>query len=231
MNFFSLGPMNALRRRSLEQVKDAIDYYDRAAERENVKPATFGDTIYQAEDAGVFDPGVGIGLVRTFMRGGTDTSIAAISSLLMHLAQNPAQWRRLKSDPSKIKNGFEEAIRLESPSQARYRLVTRDMDFQGFRLEGNRQIAFFPGAANRDPRIWAEPDRFDLDREVAGKHLAFGAGVHMCIGQMIARLVFETLMQAFIARVAHLELAGRPQWRAVSALRSLKSLPIALTLH
>ncbi|WP_143684760.1 cytochrome P450 [Variovorax sp. KK3] len=229
MNFFSLGPMNELRRKSLARVQDAVDYYDRAAERENVKPGTFGDVIYQAEDAGVFEPGIGIGLVRTFLRGGTDTSIAAIASLLMLLAQNPDQWRKLKADPSRLKIAFEETLRLESPSQNLYRLVTQDMVFQGFELEGGRKIAFYPGAANRDPRFWSNADRFDLDRDIVGQHLAFGAGAHVCIGQMIARLVVETLMQALMARIDDIRLAGEPQWRPVSALRSLRSLPIEVT--
>lgn len=228
MNFFSLGPQNELQRQSYERVKHAIDWYDQAVKRENVKPGTFGDLVYKAEDDGVFRAGVGIGIVRSFLRGGTDTTVAGISSTLMHLAKNPKQWDILKSDPSKARFAFEEAIRLESPAQALYRLVVRDMDFQGYRLKANAKIAFFPGAANRDPRRWDAPDKFDISRDVVGNHLAFGAGHHVCVGQTIARLEAETLLQAILRRVDRLELLSEPTWRAVSAFRSLKDLPLRL---
>ncbi|PMS30114.1 hypothetical protein B0G57_14018 [Trinickia symbiotica] len=229
MNFFSLGPMTELRQKSLDAVKDAIEFYDRSVERENVKPGTFGDTIYKAEDAGVFEPGTGIGLIRLFLRGGTDTSSSTISAMLRRLAENPDQWEKVKSDPSKIKNAFEETVRLDTPSEVAYRLTTRDMVFNGYELEGNRKIAFFLASANRDPRFWDNPDEFDVDRDVMGKHVGFGAGAHVCIGQMIARLMAETLMQALVARVDRIELAGEPQPRIVYALNSLKILPIQIT--
>jgi len=228
MNFFSLGPPNDRQRAAYERVQHAIDWYEKSVLRENVKPGTFGDMIYQQEDAGVFREGVGIGLIRTFIRGGTDTTVAAISSTLLNLAQHPEYYARVRNDVALLRNAFEETIRHDTPPQTLHRLVTRDMDFEGFRLKGDIKIAFFPGAANRDPRRWENPDVFDLDRDVLGQHLGFGSGHHVCIGQNIARLEAETVLHAIVKRTARLELAGEPVWRAVSAIRSLKELPIRL---
>jgi len=228
MNFFSLGPQNDMQRQAYERVKHAIDYYNDAVLRENVKPGTFGDIIYKAEDDGIFEKGVGIGLIRSFLRAGTDTTVAGISAALMFLAQNPEQWEILKADPSKAKAAFEEAIRLESPSAALYRITTRDMDFQGHWLKANTKIGFFTSAGNRDPRRWDNPGKYDIRRDIVGHHIAFGHGVHNCIGQMIARLEAETLLQAILRRFDRLELLAEPVWRPVSALRNLSELRLRL---
>lgn len=226
MNFFSLGPMNDLRRASLERMKDALDWYDGAAKRENIRPGSFGEVMYQAEDDGNFDKGVAEGLINLVLRGGTDTTVSGISSTLRYLAENPTQWAIVKNDPSKVRLAFEEAIRLDSPSGALYRVTTRDMEFQGYELKGDTKIVSFLGSANRDPRTWDDPEVFNMTRKTMGQHLAFGTGPHVCIGQMIARLEAEAMLRAIVTRVERIHLTGEPEYRAVSALRSLRSLPM-----
>jgi cytochrome P450 len=84
------------------------------------------------------------------------------------------------------------------------------------------------GAANRDPRKWEDPDKFDISRSTIG-HLTFGVGVHNCAGQMIARLEAEAVLRPFVELVADLELEAEPVWRANNTLRTLQSLPIRVT--
>jgi 4-methoxybenzoate monooxygenase (O-demethylating) len=84
------------------------------------------------------------------------------------------------------------------------------------------------GAANRDPRKFVDPDRFDIDRESAGVHLALGVGHHICIGQMIARLEAECILGAVARRVDRIELTGQPEYRLVNTLRTLERLPLRL---
>ena len=86
----------------------------------------------------------------------------------------------------------------------------------------------FLGAANRDPQKFPDPDRFSVDRETAGVHVALGTGVHNCIGQNIARLEAECILGELVRRVDRIELTGEPVYRMVNALRTLESLPVRL---
>jgi cytochrome P450 len=95
-------------------------------------------------------------------------------------------------------------------------------------VENDAKILVMLGAANRDPDQWERPDSFDVRRQTLG-HLALGAGVHICIGQMIARLEGEAVLKAMLARVASLSLAGAPTRTLNNNLRSLKTLPLAVT--
>lgn len=228
MNSFSLGPATPRQQANYEQVKDAIKFYNEAAERENVRPGTLADKIYQEEDAGTFEPGVGAGLIRVFLRASSENQYSMISALIRRLAENPDQWDKVKADPGKLKNAIEEVIRLDTPLEVDFRLVVSDTEFNGQALQGNRKIGLFIAAANRDPHYWDKPNEYDVDREVLGNHVGFGGGAHVCVGQMMARLQGESLLKALVARVDRIEPAGRPERRVVSATNSLKSLPVRL---
>lgn len=229
MNSFSLGPETPRQKANFEAVKDAIRFYNEATERQNIRPGTLADKIYQEEDSGTFEPGVGAGLIRVFMRASSENQYSMISALIRRMAENPDQWEKVKADPGRIKNAIEEVIRLDTPLEVDFRLVTRDMEYQGMSLQGNRKIGLFIAAANRDPDYWVRPLAYEVDREVIGQHVGFGGGPHVCIGQMMARLQGEALLKAMIARVDRIELVGQPERRIVSATNSLKSLPIRLT--
>jgi cytochrome P450 len=135
----------------------------------------------------------------------------------------------MRSDAALQRNAFEEAIRHESPASVLFRVTTGTVELSGYRLEADTKVAYYPGAANRDPRKWEDPGRFDITRKVLGVHRAFGVGTHVCIGQMIARLEAECILAALAQRVAKIESAGEPQYRLVNALRTLDSLPLRLT--
>src|SRR5208282_134916 len=107
---------------------------------------------------------------------------------------NPEQFGALRADPSKARAAFEEAIRLETPVQTFFRTTTRDVELGGATIPEGQKVLMLLGAANRDPRKWPNPDRYDIDRPIA-----FGAGVHMCVGQLLARLEGETLLAALAA--------------------------------
>jgi cytochrome P450 len=95
-------------------------------------------------------------------------------------------------------------------------------------LEADKKVQMLPGSANRDPRKWPEPDRFDISRNAAG-HLSLGFGVHQCLGQMIARLEAEAVLKPFAQRVASIELLEEPTHRANNSLRTLESLRMKVT--
>ncbi len=123
----------------------------------------------------------------TFVGGGETTSNAFGGGMRI-LIENPDIWARLKSDPDRYLKGFvEEMLRLESPVQGLTRFAARDVELAGVTIPAGATVGVQYAAANRDPARFAEPERFDMERKNAGAHLAFGSGVHHCLGAALAR--------------------------------------------
>ena len=228
LNFNQLGPNNARVARALELAEPIMDWYQQVLQREHMLPGGFGEKIYEAEDAGAFEKGTAPLHVRSFFRAGVDTTIAGIGSTLKLLSEHPEQLALVKANPALVKGAFEEALRLESPAQVMFRVTTGEVDLSGVRLRPDTKVGYHIGAANRDPRQWTEPDRYDVTRQTSGVHRSFGVGAHVCIGQMISRLEAESLLGALIRRIRRIEPAGAARWRAVNTLRTLDVLPLHL---
>jgi len=158
------------------------------------------------------------------IRGGMDTTIAGISTAVAHLARNPDQWALLRENPSLARAAFEEAIRLESPLQTYYRATTVNVELAGYRLKDDTKIQLFIGSANRDPRKFADPDRYDITRNSFG-HVAFGGGVHTCVGQMIARIEAESVLKVLAQTVTELKVGGPFLHKHSNAQRIYTTLP------
>ncbi|MCV0394869.1 MAG: cytochrome P450 [Rhizobiaceae bacterium] len=229
MSFNQAGPDNELHRAAVKKAEPYLDWYDRSAERESMRPGSIGEMLFEAEERGELEEGVATNMARVFVRGGMDTTIAGIGFTLNQLARNPDQWAILKADPSKARQAFEEAIRHESPSYVNFRTTTRETELSGYHLAADTKIGIFSGCANRDPRFWKEPERYDLTRDTAGIHVAFGFGTHNCIGQMIARLEAECILKALAERAESIELTAEPSYRPVNQLRTLAELPLKVT--
>ena len=228
MNFNAIGPNNDIFKRSLAKVEPILEWYQKSFQRESMLPGGFGEQIYKAQDAGELPADSAPGLVRSFIRGGMDTTIAGIGFALNQLARAPTQWAMIHADPTKVRGAFEEAIRHESPSQTQFRTTLGATSLGGIDLEADTKIAVFIGAANRDPRKWERPNAFDVTRQTTGVHLAFGSGAHLCIGNMIARLEADVILSALARRIVSFELAGEPSYRIINTLRTLKELPLRI---
>jgi cytochrome P450 len=144
------------------------------------------------------------------------------------LAENPEQFAALRADPSLARAAFEETVRYSSPVQTFFRTTNKDTELAGLALPEGSKVLMFLAAANRDPRQWDNPDKFDIQRKATG-HVGFGFGVHACLGQMLARLEGECFLTAFARHVKHLEPAGAPKQQLNNTLRGLDSLPLRLT--
>jgi cytochrome P450 len=226
LNFNQMGPDNARLHQSLERAKPYVEWYADQLKRENMLPGGFGEQIYQAAERGEFAAGTAPAHVRSFFRAGVDTSAAGIGLTLNQLARHPDQFDILRKDATKIKGAFDEGLRFESPAQSLYRTTVGAVELSGYALEADTKIAYYPGAANRDPRFWTDPDDFDITRAGASAHRAFGVGTHVCIGQMIARLESDCILGALAKRTKSVEPAGEPTYRLVNALRTLNALPL-----
>ena len=147
----------------------------------------------------------------------------------MHcFATNPDQWQALRKDVKLARQAFEEVIRFMSPVQTFFRTTTREVDMAGVRIPSDEKVLLFLAAANRDPREWDDPERFDIRRRAVG-HVGFGYGIHMCVGQMVARLEAEILLTALVKRITSVSLAGAPERRLNNTLYGLDRLPV--TVH
>ena len=114
---------------------------------------------------------------------------------------------RLRQDLTLARNAFEEAVRFESPVQTFFRTTTREVEIGGHAIGEGEKVLMFLGAANRDPRRWDKPDSYDITRRTSG-HVGYGSGIHMCVGQLVARLEGETMLAALARKVATIEITG-----------------------
>jgi 4-methoxybenzoate monooxygenase (O-demethylating) len=225
MVFNGFGPLNARFKDSTACAGTVVPWIATKCSRAALAPDSLGAQIYQAVEAGEATEDEAALLVRSFLSAGLDTTIAAIGGALYLLATNPGEWRKLRADPSLARNVFEETIRMESPLQNLFRTTTREVELDGVSIPANEKVLLLLASANRDPEHWQEPDRFDISRRALG-HVGLGAGFHVCVGQMIARMEGELLLTALARRVASIELNGPPKRRFNNAVRSFACLPL-----
>ncbi|WP_236589951.1 cytochrome P450 [Ramlibacter aurantiacus] len=225
INFNAMGPKNELYEQAVAAAGDAPAYVQRQMKRENLLPEGFGAQIYAAMDAGQLEQEEAELLVRVFLTAALDTTIYGISLALHAFALHPPQWQHLLDDPSLARSAFDEVLRYTAPSPFIGRTTTCEVDLDGVKLGADEKVLLFVAAANRDPRQWERPDVFDVRRKALG-HMAFGVGIHGCVGQMIARLEAEVVFNALIRRVKGFELDGEPTPRPTNWLRGFASLPI-----
>jgi cytochrome P450 len=185
----------------------------------------FGAAIWAAADRGDITPAQAPLVVRSLLSAGVDTTVHGLSAVLYAFATNPDQWARLRQEPGLARVAFDEAVRWEPPVQTFFRTATADVQVGDVVVPDGRKILMFPAAANRDPRRWTDPDRFDLSRDPSG-HVGFGFGLHQCVGQHVARLEAEALLTALAARVETLELAGPTVRHHNNTLRAWESIPL-----
>lgn len=229
LNFDGQGPRNARYEATQAKADTIQDWYQAMMRREAMVPGGFGEKIFLAADAGEIEPEVAPLLVRSFLRGGLDSTSSTISAALWYLARDPAQWALLRENPeARARGALEEAMRLETPIQNVCRQTMRDVEIEGVHVPYDSKILILLGSANRDPDRWESPDAYDLARPLLG-HVALGHGVHMCIGQMVARLEGEAVLKALAKRATTLTLAGEPTRALNNNLRSLQTLPLEVT--
>ncbi len=228
MIFNSMGPRNALLARAAERMVPVTAWIMEHCKRENLRPGGFGDQIYQAADSGEITHEQAPLLVRSFLSAGVDTTVNGLGNVLFALAHNPGEYAKLHADATLARPAFEEALRWESPAQTFFRTAVRDCEIAGLPVPENTKVLCMLASANRDPRKWPDPDRYDIGRRPTG-HVALGAGIHGCVGQAVARLEGEVVLTALAKRVKRIEPAGAHTRRLNNTLRALETLPLRLT--
>ncbi len=168
-----------------------------------------------------------LGLSVFLFMAGFETTLSLIANGMVSLLQNPGEMERLRRDPSLIETAVEEFLRYESPIQVDTRLVAEDVELRGRSLLKGHPVMMIRPAANRDPAQFPDPDRLDVSRE-NNKHLAFGWGIHFCLGAPLARIEAQIAVKTLLERLPEIRLESEDVvWWENMALRCPRSLPVA----
>ncbi len=167
-----------------------------------------------------------LGFVGLLAGAGNETTTRLIGWAGKVLAENPDQRKRLAEDPSLIPNAIEELLRYEAPSPIQARYVLEDVEYHGRVVPKGSILCLLNGAANRDPRRFDDPDRFDIDRKI-DHHLSFGFGIHFCLGASLARLEGRVALEEVLSRWPEWEVDWDNAVQAhTSSVRGWEKLPV-----
>jgi cytochrome P450 len=156
---------------------------------------------------------------------GHDTTSSTIAGGLEALIRHPDELRRLRDDPGLLPTAVEEMIRWVSPVKEFMRTASADTQVNGRPISKGESVLLSYPSANRDEEVFADPFRFDVGRD-PNRHLAFGSGVHYCLGAALARMEIRALFAELVPRLASVELDGEPVWTATTFVGGLKRLPV-----
>ncbi len=166
-------------------------------------------------------------MLRLLLVAGNETTTNLIGNGMLALLRHPDQLAALREDPGLIPSAVEELLRFDSPVQVDMRSVLDDCDVNGFPLRRGDSVVMLLGSANRDPDQFESPDRLDV-RPREQNHLAFGRGIHHCLGAPLARLEGRVVLETLIERFGSMRLLeDRPAFRSSVVLRGLLALPVA----
>lgn len=225
--FDSLGPVNRQTVSTAPSTIGMMRFARSVVRRGAVLPGSMGADLLEKVESGDLERSECPALMIDYLAPSLDTTISAIASALMLLAQHPEQWAALKADPSLVPNTVNEVVRLESPLRAFARHVDRDTEIGGFAVRAGSRVAVFYASANRDERVWDDPTAFDVTRDAAAQ-LGFGQGAHGCAGQGLARLETQSILRSVLDRVDRIELTGEPTWGLNNIIHKLDHLPLRL---
>jgi cytochrome P450 len=149
-------------------------------------------------------------LVGILLSAAADTTVMTMATAIRAFCQFPEQYTLLRSDQSLLRSAFDESLRWDSPSRMAGRIAMRDVEIDGVTIPKGERCGLMFAAANRDPRKWDEPDRFDIRRDHRG-HVGWGYGVHSCVGRVLAQLEADALLGAICRHIESFDAAGDPE--------------------
>lgn len=216
--------------RAERSVAEMFEYFAALMESARARP---GDDMISSLLAGDGEERLSdeeiVSMCALMLFAGHETTTATITSAVVLLLENPDQLELVRADPSLSGKAVEEVLRVEGAIKVLHRWVVEDLELRGRRIRAGERVLLLPAAANRDPERFDEPDRFDITRS-PNPHLAFGKGVHACIGAMLARIEMRVALAAIAQRLPGLrfaEHAGPRRWAPSLASRCLAECRVA----
>lgn len=209
-------------------IRDTSDYLEAALDGGRTGAAgSLLEILHGAETTGSSSRAETLANAQLLIDAGHETTVQLICNGMLALLTHREQWDRLVADPAGLAAGAtEECLRYDPPLPAPRRLVAQDVELGGSFLRRGQRVVFVLAAGNRDPRVFPDPDRFDITRS-PNRHVVFGSGMHVCLGQYLARMEGQEVFRALATRMPDLELTDKPvQYAKVRGVRSLLGLPV-----
>jgi cytochrome P450 len=222
----SFGPRNQTYMDALRAADGVAEWVMERCQPDAFRPDSIGARIHEKAAASGYSVHEAAIIVRSLLSAGVETTVNGIANALLAFAQHPAAWQSLR-ERGETRRGFEEVLRFDSPVQVFFRTAVHDIEIGEDHIPADARVMLLLGSANRDPRVYDAPDRFDIHRAPTG-HVGFGSGIHACVGQMLARLEGEILLSELAARVTTLEVTAPPERLLNNTLRGLEKLPLRL---
>ncbi len=221
--------------RAAELIYDYQQYFAKKIEerRENPEDDIISDIVHaQFENERPLDVAEMLSIIQQLLVAGNETTTHSIADGILLLIQHPDQHKLLKDDPSLISNFVEEVLRLATPTANMWRVVTKDTEINGVPVKAGSMLQLRYSSANRDEAQFEAPQAFDVTRDNAKTNIAFGHGVHMCIGANLARKEMDTAFRVLLERLDNFELdcdESELNYPPNVLLRGLSKLPIRFT--
>jgi cytochrome P450 len=217
---------------SIAAAMDMLAYFNRLTEDRRANPTDdLASTIANARvDGELLSDKDAASYYVIIASAGHDTTSSTISGGLHALIERPDQLARLRAEPELLPAAAEEMIRWVTPVKGFMRTATEDYELRGTSISKGESLLLSYPSANRDEEVFADPFTFDVARE-GNRHLAFGFGVHYCLGTALARLEIPALFRELLPRLTSIELAGRPEGIATTFVGGLKHLPIRYEMN
>ena len=169
-----------------------------------------------------------VSTIIVLLNAGHEATVNTLGNGVLALLRHPGQWRRLVDGEVEPAAAVEELIRWDPPLQLFERWVLEDgVEVAGKRVPRGAKLALLFGAANRDPRVFADPDAFDVGRANAAEHIGFGGGIHVCIGAPLARIELATALRTLVELAPRLELVEEPRRNDAFVIWGLEALRVA----
>lgn len=195
----------------------------------NPEAADLLSRMIRSPALGAMDPVEFMGSLVALVVGGTDTTRNTMSGLVIANAQFPEAWEKVIADPGLATNTVSEIIRWQTPATHMRRVATEDVDFGGVHIRKGDAVIMWYVSANRDEAVFPDADRFMPDRPNARRHLAFGHGIHRCVGARLSELQLEVLISEMARRQMRIDIVGPVVRDPNCFLSTIKSVPVRIT--
>ncbi|MET8430915.1 cytochrome P450 [Nocardia sp. NPDC004860] len=213
-------------------VADFYAYFDVLVENRRAEPRDDLATLIAVakDESGEYFPKTyAYGWFVAIATAGHDTTASTLAGCLHQLAERPDVLERVKNDLDLIPHLVNESLRIVSPVKQFTRVALRDYEMRGQQIKAGDRLMLLFQSGNRDAEVFDNPDTFDIDRR-PNKHIAFGYGPHMCIGQHLAKLEMRVMLEELLPKLARVEVIGEPKLIQTNFVGGLRNLPVRLTL-
>jgi cytochrome P450 len=215
----------------VEGIRGILDYSaPLAAQRLHQPGRDFISVLAEGERIGVMDRYELLVNCALLLFAGHETTVNLIGNGILAFIHNPGEWEKLRANPELARRATEECLRFDPPVKSTQRIATRDVTVGDRTIRQGDRLRWIIAAANRDPDVFPDPDRFLIDRH-RNPHVSLGVGIHFCLGAALARVEGQELFRALAERVSSFQLETvAPEYQPSIQFRSLRELSVTMTL-